>query len=126
MGDTRELVARVRGGDQAAFAALYDRHARVVRAICYDATAHLASADDLTQEVFLRAYQKLHQLRDDSRFVAWLCEIARRAGRDWQRRSRRNIARPNSASAIDVAAPKEEPHLAELRHAIRQLPDNER
>jgi RNA polymerase sigma-70 factor (ECF subfamily) len=126
MADTTELVAKARGGDHAAFAALYDRHARLVKAICYDSTGHLASAEDLSQEVFLRAYQKLHQLRDGSRFVAWLCEIARRAGRDWAKKSRRDGGLPKLAQTIDVAVPQKEPQLAELRHAIRQLPDDER
>src|SRR5215218_8613816 len=126
MPDTDELVSRARTGDQAAFAALYDRHARLIRAICFDATAHLASAEDLSQEVFLRAHQKLHQLRDGSRFVAWLCEIARRAASDWGRQSRRDGALPNLEQTLELAAPEEEPQLAELRHAIRQLPEDER
>src|SRR4051812_38356420 len=126
MADTTELVARAKRGDHAAFAALYDRHARLVKAICFDSTAHLASAEDLAQEVFLRAYQKLHQLRDEARFVAWLCEIARRAGRDWAKKSRRDAGISNVAQPIDVAVPQEDPQLAELRHAIRQLPDDER
>jgi RNA polymerase sigma-70 factor, ECF subfamily len=126
MADSVELVARARSGDHAAFAALYDRHARLVRAICFDATAHLGSAEDLSQEVFLRAYQRLHQLRDGARFVPWICEIARRAGRDWARRSRRAGALSNGTPPTDVAVPQEEPQLAELRNAIRQLPDDER
>jgi RNA polymerase sigma-70 factor (ECF subfamily) len=126
MTDTAELVARARAGDQAAFAAVYDRHARLIRAICFDATAHLSSAEDLSQEVFLRAHQKLHQLRDGSRFVPWICEIARRAGSDWSRRSRRNGALPDVEQTVEPAAPQEEPQLAELRHAIRQLPEDER
>src|SRR4029079_17218656 len=99
MSDTAELVVRARAGDHAAFAALYDRHARLVRAICYDATAHLTSADDLSQEVFLRAYQKLHQLRDGSRFVAWLCEIARKGGHDWGKKARPDGGLLNVATA---------------------------
>src|SRR4051812_1933002 len=117
MTDTSELVARERAGDQAAFAALYDRNARLIRAICFDATAHLASAEDLSQEVFLRAYQKLHQLRDGSRFVPWICEIARRACSDSARRLKRDGALSNVEQTIEVAAPQEEPQLAELRHA---------
>src|SRR3954469_24490208 len=114
MADTAELVARARCGDHEAFAALYDRHARLVRAICFDSTAHLTSAEDLAQEVFLRAYQKLDQLRDGARFVAWLCKIARRAGRDWERRSRRGGALSNMVQNVEIAAPVEEPQSAEL------------
>jgi RNA polymerase sigma-70 factor (ECF subfamily) len=126
MSDTAELVARARGGDQAAFAALYDRHARLIRAICYDATAHLASAEDLAQDVFLRAYQKLDQLRDGERFVPWLCEIARRAGHDWRRRTRRDGKRLATVHEVGHATPEEAPQVGELRDAIRQLPEDER
>lgn len=77
MANSTELVTQAQGGDHEAFAALYDRHARLVRAICFDSTGHLASAEDLSQEVFLRVHQKLHQLRDGDSFVPWICEIAR-------------------------------------------------
>jgi RNA polymerase sigma-70 factor, ECF subfamily len=122
LSDTAELVERVRGGDHEAFAVLYDRHARLVRAICFDATGHLLAAEDLSQEVFLKAHQKLHQLRDGESFLPWLCETARRAGRDWRRRGRL----PAAALDVDLAAPEEDSHVAELREAIRQLPEDER
>jgi RNA polymerase sigma-70 factor, ECF subfamily len=125
MSDTADLVERVRGGDREAFGLLYDQHARLVRAICYDATAHLPSAEDLTHDAFVKAYEKLHQLRDGAMFLPWLCEIARRLGRDWRRASQR--AGP-WAAAVDVACARsaEESRVAELRDAIRQLPDDER
>jgi RNA polymerase sigma-70 factor (ECF subfamily) len=126
MSDTAELVVRARDGDQVAFGALYDRHARLVRAICYDATAHMASAEDLTQEVFLKAYQRLSQLREADRFLPWLCEIARRAGNDWRRRPRREVGFPDEWSGDEPAAQREDPQIAELRDAIRQLPEDER
>jgi RNA polymerase sigma-70 factor, ECF subfamily len=126
MSDTAELVAQARDGDQTAFATLYDRHARLVRAICYDATAHLASAEDLAQDVFLRAHQKLYQLRDREKFLPWLCEIARRAGRDWRRRARRDGKRLETVPESDLATPQESQQVSELRDAIRQLPEDER
>jgi len=46
------LVNGVLDGDQAAFAELYDRRARLIRAICFDVTHDLDAAADLTQEVF--------------------------------------------------------------------------
>jgi RNA polymerase sigma-70 factor (ECF subfamily) len=126
MSSVAELVVRARAGDQAAFAALYDRHSRLVRAICFDATGHLAAAEDLSQEVFLRAYQKLHQLRDANRFLAWLCEIARRAGRDWRRRAKRDCLSTDFVEKREAATSAEESTLIELRDAIRQLPEDER
>lgn len=126
MSDTAELVARAREGDHTAFATLYDRHARLIRAICYDATAHLASAEDLAQDVFLRAYQRIHQLRDGEKFVPWLCEITRRAGHDWRRRTRRDGMHLARVHETDRATPEEAPQIGELRDAIRELPEDER
>jgi RNA polymerase sigma-70 factor (ECF subfamily) len=89
----------------------------------------MTSAEDLSQEVFLRAYERLSQLRDGERFVAWLCQLARRVGRDWQKRSQRNGQVSHVASNVMEFAqqpPQEGSQVAELRDAIRQLPDDER
>ncbi len=122
-----DLVADARNGDAAAFGALYDRHARLVRAVCFDATGELASAEDLAQDVFLKAHARLCQLRDAERFVAWLCEIARSAGRDWQRRARRESALVSEmVEAMRPAQAGNDAQLAELREVVRTLPDDER
>lgn len=81
-----DLVRAVLGGDRAAYAELYDRYAPMVRAICHDHTRNLAHTQDLSQEVFLKAYCKLVGLRDSERFAAWLIRIARNECRDWLRR----------------------------------------
>lgn len=71
------LAARVTGGDVAAFAALYDRHVAKV----YAWAAHLlgpGEADDVTQEVFLRLWDKAGQFDPArGRFGAWFGAIAR-------------------------------------------------
>lgn len=87
------LVLGVRNGDRAAFAELYDRRARLIRAICYDATGDYHAAADLTQEAFLRAFRNLGRLRDPQRFGPWLVGIARQVCREWLRLRRRESAR---------------------------------
>ncbi|MBL4701513.1 MAG: hypothetical protein JKX85_09670, partial [Phycisphaeraceae bacterium] len=67
-----ELTQRFCAGDREAFVKLYDRYAFLVRSIVYDTTGRLADAQDLTQEVFLRAWQKRSELRDPCKFTAWL------------------------------------------------------
>ena len=124
---TAELVRRTQRGDHAAFASLYDRHAKLVRAICFDATGDAAAAEDLAQDVFLRAYQRIAQLRDPRRFVAWLCEIARRAGRDWRRRPRRERTGELDVLPVpDVTRQPADDRVTELQQAIRALPAQER
>jgi RNA polymerase sigma-70 factor (ECF subfamily) len=116
-------------GDCSAFAELYDRRARWIRAICFDTTYDLHSAADLTQEVFLRAYAKLDSLREPERFAAWLTGIARQVCREWKRgrlRDRR-MARCLPED-IEPAAPQHEadPRLETLREALARLPERER
>lgn len=84
------LVLGVLNGDRAAFAELYDRRARLIRAICYDETRNVQTAADLSQEVFLRSYRNLGRLDDRDRFAAWLVGIARRVCSEWRRKRRRD------------------------------------
>jgi RNA polymerase sigma factor (sigma-70 family) len=71
-----ELGQAFHDGDEAALAALYDRHLRGV----YDFIARVvrdpAAAEDLTQMAFIRAWESRHKLRDPSRVKGWLFTIA--------------------------------------------------
>ena len=68
MHDEQTLVEAARRGDRDAFAALYDRFAPLIRAICFDLTGDSAACDDLTQDVFLRVFGKLPRLRKPASF----------------------------------------------------------
>jgi RNA polymerase sigma-70 factor (ECF subfamily) len=115
----------VRNGDRSAFAELYDRRARLIRAICYDETHHFQSAADLTQEVFLRAYKNLERLHDPDSFAAWLIGIARQVCREWRRKRRRE--QRGLAGLVGQRPPGERPidppeqRLVELRDQIAGL-----
>jgi RNA polymerase sigma-70 factor, ECF subfamily len=123
------LVLGVLNGDRAALAELYDRRARLIRAICFDATHDLEAAADLTQEVFLRAIQKLGGLRDPQRFTAWLVGIARHVCREWRKQRisdrRRHVALSETAAAAAGDAGPDE-RIAFLRSALGALPEDER
>ncbi len=80
-----ELVKKVLDGDQRAFGLLYDRYARLVRVICYDCTGDVTQAQDLGQEVFLRAYNKLDGLLERDSFGPWLVAMARNVCREFRR-----------------------------------------
>ncbi len=90
------LVRAVLSGNTPSFGGLYDRYVRLVRAICLGLTGRLQDADDLCQEVFLRAHRELQTLQDGSRFGAWLVGIARLTGKEWQRARRRERLRSNT------------------------------
>jgi RNA polymerase sigma-70 factor, ECF subfamily len=124
------LVAAVRSGDQAAFARLYDRYARLVRAVCFDATGHGEQAQDLCQETFLRAYRKLDDLREPDNFAGWLLGIARLVGQEWRRSKARDRHRYTGLAAgaaqLSRASSGDDEDLCRLRQGLALLPDDER
>jgi RNA polymerase sigma factor (sigma-70 family) len=74
-----QLVARCRNGDPQAWNELVDRFSRYVYAISVQAfklSEH--DAEDVFQEVFARAYEHLHRLRDDDAIRPWLAQLTRR------------------------------------------------
>ena len=81
MDEVSELAVRARGGDEAAMT----RFVRATQADVWRLCAYLAdraSADDLTQETYLRAVRSLHTFRGESPVRAWLLTIARRVVAD--------------------------------------------
>lgn len=119
------LVLGVRNGDRSAFAELYDRRARLIRAVCYDATADPHTAADLTQEVFLRAYRNLQRLHDPQKFAAWLVGIARQVCREWRRKQRREQRSLQGLTQLRLTQPTwtdpPDARLIEIRDAIASL-----
>jgi RNA polymerase sigma-70 factor (ECF subfamily) len=67
-----EIVRRVREGDQTVFEHLYRAHSKRVFAVCLRIVGDPAEAEDLTQEVFLLLFRKIHTFRGDSAFSTWL------------------------------------------------------
>src|SRR5277367_1172384 len=68
----RALVGRARTGDEKAFRLIFERHAPSVRRFLHDLLRDGESADEGTQEVFVRAHGRLGSLRDDDKLQPWL------------------------------------------------------
>jgi RNA polymerase sigma-70 factor (ECF subfamily) len=68
-------VALARDGDRDAFERLYRRHVARIRGLARR-MAGLEVADDLTQDIFVRAWQKLGSYRGESQFGTWLYRLA--------------------------------------------------
>ena len=84
---TAHLVAHARRGGRDAFAGLVRRYERTALAVAFAACGGDAhAAGDVTQEAFLRAWQRLTALEDDAKFGPWLCRIVRNAAVDLRRR----------------------------------------
>jgi len=72
----RDLIARAQRADVAAFEALYRAHAPRVYALALRLTGDAGDAGELTQDVFVHAWQRLTGFRGDAAFASWLHRIA--------------------------------------------------
>src|SRR2546427_9148021 len=73
--DPTDLIHRAQQGDQAAFEALYRQHVGRVYALCLRLTSDPAQAEELTQDAFVRAWQRLASFRGESALGSWLYRL---------------------------------------------------
>lgn len=71
-----DLARRIAAGDEAAFDRLYGENVARVHAVCLRMAGDGARARSLTQEAFVRAWQRIGSFRGDSRLSSWLHRIA--------------------------------------------------
>ena len=74
--DDRETVAACQAGEREAFDRLVEKYQRDVYRLCYRYVNNHQDANDMAQEVFLKAYRALERFRGDSSFSTWLYRIA--------------------------------------------------
>ena len=108
-----ELVARVRGGDEASFEELFNRHRRRVSLIASRFFRQREQVEEIVQESFTKAYFALSDFsnQQEASFAAWIARIAYNSCYDELRRRKR---RPESAMD-DVS----EEETARLRESLR-------
>ena len=73
--DAAHLVRRAQRDDRSAFDALYAQHVGRVYAVCLRMSASRMEAERLTQDVFVRAWQRLSTFRGESAFGSWLYRL---------------------------------------------------
>jgi len=108
----KDLVARCRGGDEAAWNLLVERFSRYVYAICSQGFRFAPQdAEDVFQDVFARVYEQLGNLRDDGAVRPWIAQLTRRLCIDRLRSAR-------EAPTDDLDPEGFEDKLAELDDAL--------
>lgn len=129
-GALNDLVERAARGDVRAFEDLYRTHVGRVFAVCLRMTGDVQLAEEMVQESFVRAWQKLATFRGASAFSTWLHRVAvnvvlahlRGAGRRWA-----SEAAPTDEAVPDRAAPTAHPgQVIDLERAIGSLPNGAR
>ncbi len=81
--DDAKCVERILAGDESAFTALVKKYEKQIHAFVWRRVKDYHVAEEITQDTFLRAYQKLGTLRDPNRFSGWLYMIATRCFLTW-------------------------------------------
>ena len=119
-----DLVRQTLDGDTSAFDRLVKMHRTTVYALVISYIKDPAEAEDLTQQIFIRAYERLATLRELNRFPPWLQQIAHNTCKDWLRR-RRGLTTPFEATNekdFAEAAPSPEDIVlkAEIGAVVRQ------
>lgn len=123
------LVAAARSGDIDAFETIVRRHTRVVYAHALRFFGDPSTAEDVTQEVFVKVYRSLDGFDERSRFTTWLFRVTRNTCLDEVRSGRRRPipVDPLDSPPVAQADFSDEVALgASIDHAMRGLPPEDR
>lgn len=125
-----QLVERAAAGDPVAQRALYDRHVDRVYRLAYRMTGDAELAADVTQDAFIRAFERLGEFRQEAAFGTWLHRIAVTTAlvaiRSRRRRDRRYRPLEDAGEVGQVDPPGEVLLREHLRRAIDGLADGYR
>lgn len=127
---TGDPVRRAQAGDPSAFDALYAAHVDRVFALCLRMSADERRAEELTQDVFVKAWRRIGSFRGESAFGTWLHRVAVNTVLDDRkvrgRRPEQLSAFPEDVFRPDVGTGTDPTGRMELERAIASLPDRAR
>lgn len=125
---TEDLVLAAQDGESEAFGELANRFERMVYSVCWQRLRNHAEAQEVTQDVLIKAFEKLYQLEEPAAFAGWLRSIAVRQSIN------RSTRRPPSISVEPQSMDRQDNrHVApldsllaverqdQLRHGLGQL-----
>ena len=122
-----ELVNAVLNGEKQAFAVLVKRYERPVRAVALDVLGDYHSSTDVSQDVFIKAYEQLAGLRKPEAFGPWLMKITRRCALDSLRRKiKETQLEPKIAAATESPDGQLDEDKQRLLAAVVKLPRSEK
>ncbi|MEO1529344.1 MAG: sigma-70 family RNA polymerase sigma factor [Planctomycetota bacterium] len=117
-----ELVVRAQKGDRDAFGELFDRYRPAIVAGAMSRVRNADEADELAQDVFIQAMQKISQLRVPEAFGGWLRQIVHRMAINRMTRNRAAVAcdpETLEATCVTENAPEDVAESREQAEAVR-------
>lgn len=130
--DDENAIRKVLAGDTEAFRPLLERYRKPVLSFIYNMIGQRETAEDLGQEVFLKAFRSLDgfEAARGAAFSTWLFAIARNACLDFRRSRARRSAHAEEALPEELAAPSADGLDPETRRSLERalsaLPEDQR
>ncbi len=134
-----ELIQQTLDGDQSAFTVLVEKYQKGIHALVWQKIGDFHIAQEITQDAFLRAYQKLGSLKNHNLFSGWLYVIATRLCYEWIRKKRIPMQSLEAVDNTEVDKMAYKRHFEEEREAdsnesrrelvrklLKKLPESER
>ncbi len=128
--DDRQAIAACQRGEREAFDRLVERYQRDVYRLCYRYVNNHHDANDMAQDVFLKAYKAISKFRGDSAFSTWLYRIAVNTCLNF--RASRKLASEELSEHLADGSPgvarrlEDEERSRKVREAVSRLPEKQR
>ncbi|HEY5983960.1 MAG TPA: sigma-70 family RNA polymerase sigma factor [Anaerolineales bacterium] len=127
--DEASLIRRAKSGDASAFGRLYDACVQRIYRYVFFRVTDAEVAEDLTSEVFLKAWENLHRYRPGGPFVAWLYTIARNTVIDHYRTRKASISLDQTVVKLDPGLDEKvdlQYEVETLQRAMQHLTEEQR
>jgi RNA polymerase sigma factor (sigma-70 family) len=130
MSEDTLLIQQTLAGDEQAFHRLSVKYQSAIYSLILSYVKNPDDAQEIMQDVFLKAYQGLSSLKQSERFRFWLYQLARNHCQDWKRKNQAEFQQLTDKTA-DGAYPADEllilrETLAKTMQAIDELPETEK
>ena len=137
--DDVQLIRKILSGDDAAFGILVEKYQKSVHALAWQKIQDFHYAEEIMQDTFLRAYNKLPTLKNPNQFAGWLHVIANRLCIDWMRSQKSVMPSLEETPTEEIEEASYTYHVSEqweterieycqalVQKLLEKLPENER
>jgi RNA polymerase sigma-70 factor (ECF subfamily) len=118
--DDREIVDKLKGGDDDVYPIIVEKYQRLVLNCSYRFVRNRESAEDLTQEVFMEVFESIHSFRGESRLSTWIYRIAVTKSLNHLKSQKRKKRFAALVSLFGRRPPKDEPAVKRQRVGVEK------